>query len=147
MSIKAGTTLTTAHLSHTTKHAQLSDEDPSTTSEWVQWGDEEIVIPDPGIDVEVTATLIGRLVDNDSDAAAAASRVKISLDGGDSWTEGDGFFIRVGTDVGVTCTTANTMSVSGTPDGDIIVRAEFHKKNAATSASDGTITATMIPAG
>lgn len=146
MAVKAGTTITTAHLSHSTKQAQLSDDVASSTNTWEQWGTEEIVFSDPGIDVEVSAVLIGRWVDGDQTNAAAACRLRISLDGGSNWTTGDGMFVRVGTDVGQTVHAANTMAVSGTPDGDIIVQAEFRVNQTSSEVQDGTITATMVPA-
>lgn len=146
MSIKAGTTLTTAHLSHSTLQTNLTDDSASSSGSWERWGTEEITFSDPGIAIEVSAVLLGRLFDNTNGDVAGTCRLRISLDGGSSWTNGTAPFVRVGTSVGLACTVGNTLAVSGTPSGDIIVQAELRVNDTATEARDGTITATMIPA-
>lgn len=146
MAAKAGTTLTTAHLSHTTRETLLTDDTAATASTWEQWGTEEITFSDPGIAVEVSAVLIGGYSEASNADAAATCRVQISLDGGSTWTDGQRVFVRVGTSVGQTAHAGNTMSVSGTPSGDIKVRAQLFVNQTTTELRDGTITATMIPA-
>lgn len=146
MSAKAGTTLTTAHLSHTTQQTLLSDDTASATSTWEQWGTEDVTIPNPGIAVEVSAVLSGGYREATNTDAAATCRLQISLDGGTTWSDGENAFVRVGTDVGVTTHALNGMAVSGTPTGDIVIRAQLWVNQTTTELKDGTITATMVPA-
>ncbi|GAA5119137.1 hypothetical protein [Haloechinothrix salitolerans] len=147
MTVKAGTTLTAAHLSHTTQGVQLTNDSAAATSTWEQWGTETITISDPGIAVEVSAGLTGRFRNVVDLNSGARSRVGISLDGGSSFTYGNAPWGEVGTDVPEFAIAAASHTVDGTPSGDIVIRAEFRVLSTDTDVRDGMIQATMIPAG
>lgn len=146
MSIKAGTTITTAHLSHTAPGVVLSAHTLTATGVWEQWGTETITIPNPGVAIEISAMSTGRW-NNSTDATAVATpRVLISLDGGSTFTAGDPKWGSFGTSYGVWLPMAASHIAAGTPTGDIVIKAEVRGDSLNTSALNGLLTATMIPA-
>lgn len=145
MSIQAGQRITAAHLSHTTQQTQLTNDTVVSTSTWEQWATEEITITNPGVSVEVSAVLLGGVSNTVDGNTVATCRAQISIDGGTTWTDGNRAFTRCGTTVGETANIGNTLAVTGTPSGDIKVRAQIWATSTNTEHRDGTIVATMIP--
>lgn len=147
MTIKAGTTLTTAHLSHTTPGVRLSDDTLTDANTWEDWGEETITITDPGIAVEVTAAVIGRFRNTVDANTGCRARVGISLDGGSSFTYGPGPWSDVGTDIPKYAVAAGSHDESGTPSGDIVIKAQWLSQSTDSEVRNGHLRANMVPAG
>lgn len=146
MAIQAGQRITAAHLSHTTKGVVLTNSSLTAVETFKAWGTESITIPNPGIAVEVTAMVCGRL-SNDVDLNTnGAVRVLISIDGGTIFTSGGSPFIRVGTDVGQWGGITAAGTVEGTPTGSIVVKCEFRGSDLDVKADNGRLTVWMNPA-
>lgn len=124
------TALTARRLLHDSASTALTDTD--TTTSWADWGEEVLTFPQPGIEVLVDAVVSGYAVRDDT-AQDVAVRVAISTDGGGSFTTGNEPVTTVG-NVGGSAVRQNITahhSRSGTPTGEIVVKAQSINNTAA----------------
>lgn len=146
MSINAGARITAAHLSHATKGVVLTNSSLTATETFTAWGTEYLAFTNPGISVQISAFVCGRL-SNDVDANVnGAARVLISLDGGSTWTDGGSPFIRIGTSVGSWGGITAAHTAEGLPTGEVRVKVEFRGSDTDVKADNGRLTAWMLPA-
>lgn len=147
MSIAAGQRITAARLNWDSDGTTLSNSTPSSTAER-DWGTETITFPNPGVPVKVTAQVTGRSSTTTA-GATQTTRVKVSFDGGASFTEGNAVITNA-LDTGASsfgrgaCLASHHRS--GTPTGDIVVKATAASSASTTpQAAEGFLTAQMIP--
>lgn len=147
MPISAGQKITAARLNWDSDGVPLSNDTPSSTAER-DWGPETLTFPNPGIPVKVAAHVTGR-----SSTSTAGTwqqtRVKISFDGGGSFTEGNAPITNA-LDTGASGTGRGACLAShhreGTPTGDIVIKATAQSSNSTTpQAIEGFLTASVVP--
>lgn len=144
---RAGDKITAARLNQDSNGTTLTNSTPSSTAER-DWGSETITFPNPGVAVKVTAQVTGRSSTTTA-GAMQITRVKISFDGGSTFTEGNAVDTNA-LDTGATGTGRGACLAShyraGTPTGDIVVKATAESSAATTPiATDGYLTASMVP--
>ncbi|WP_436792668.1 hypothetical protein [Actinospongicola halichondriae] len=105
-----------------TDSTTLSDTTPSNASA-VQWGTEEVTISNPGVDVTVQAWVSGYIEDPGATAGGYVT-INVSLDGGSTWTDSTPVFAYVDTAIDLAVLASN-FAHSGTPTGDIVVKASI----------------------
>lgn len=133
----------------------LTDDTAAALETWEQWGTEEATAADPGRAVAVLAWGSGWFALNASTVGAVrgSMRVQISLDGGTTWTEGSrgaDHGDRVNADVSSGGSLACYHLASGTPTGQVQVRAQLHQFNQSAgdiTFRDGSVMGLMIPVG
>jgi hypothetical protein len=135
--IVAGDRLVAAHMGYLAQMVSLSDTSPTSQDTWTDFGSQEIVIPDPEVAVKVDARVSSYVRRTSTTGSNASIRVRISMDGGSTWTSGGALRARVGLTSGATvrCPMFADHFVSGVATGDIIVRAQVNNLNQ-SSGSD-----------
>lgn len=121
---------------------------PGSTA--TQWGTEEVTVLNPGRSVTVMAWLSGYGDIPDATNTVPLSHLETSFDGGATWTAGpvsSGSLHRSGSSLRVQrCAFASTVARSGTPTGDVLVRAMAREAvGSSTTFTDGQIMALVLP--
>lgn len=147
MSWRAGQRITAARLSQELDGTDLSSTTPGTAATWTQWGSETVVFPNPGVPVKVKAELTGRTFRSTASNSNVDARLAISLDGGANFTTSNPFTTNAGNVAGSNqrAAMARTLTVSGTPTGDIVIKAECQTSVTSTDFANGRIDAQVIP--
>ena len=147
MAFTAGQKLTAAALSvFNSGGTTLSNDTAAATATFEQWGTETVVFTNPAAAVKVTARVTGQLQNTLNTDSNGAARVGISFDGGATFTYGNSPGANQGTTSGTRCLTGAGHYRTGTPTGNIVVRAEFSVSTTNISALNGFIEAVMVPA-
>lgn len=125
----------------------LTNDSAAVTATWEDWGTETLTIPDPGVPVSVSARVSGYLK-NSTNADQGAVRVSVSLDGGSTFIAGNAPVAQPDT-TGATqeLPIAADVVVSGTPTGDIVVKAQLRQDTTFGSSlvfENGYIAATVL---
>lgn len=143
MAWQAGQIITAARLTNRLDGVNLTDTAPTTA--WTDWGTETVTWPNPGVEVTVTASLVGRWLNAVDTTAVSSSRVRISLDGGTTWSYGQIIYVQTGTGAGaqIRAVAASQHAVTGTPTGSVIVKARCMTEGSAT-ATLGSLNAHMV---
>lgn len=125
----------------------IADLVASPASTWLNWGS-AVTIPNPAKQVTVIAFLTGYAFDFvDANGTFSQSRVRISFDGGSSFTDGQ----QVGATEGQTPNFINRAGVSnsfiraGIPTGNIVIQAQGNGASTNVNFSGGTLTYIMVP--
>lgn len=143
MALLAGMRITAARLWRGMTATTLSQGSTASTATFVQWGTEEATLENPGVAVNVMATLTGRSTSTSTTPAASTLtvRVGISFNGGTTWTYGPARAYDqkpFGGSTGVFRTPiANECFRTGTPTGQIQARAEFQCNSSTDVTMDG----------
>lgn len=144
MPILAGQKITAARLNWGSDGSTLSDLIPAATG-LQDWGTETLTFPNPGIPVNVTAQLTGRVLGS-VNGTTGTPQIDISFDGGATFTAGNAPQLNT-TEAGAT--NRESLSVShhreGTPTGDIVVKARANPSATTVSFRSGFLTALMVP--
>lgn len=147
MTILAGQKITAARLNWDSDGVALSNSTPTSTAER-GWGTETITFPNPGVAVKVTALVTGRSSTTTA-GTFQTTKVAISFDGGTSFTTGNAPITNA-LDTGASGTGRGACLAShhrsGTPTGDIVIKATAASSAATTpQAVEGFLTAQMVP--
>lgn len=144
MSILAGQQITAARLNWDSGGTTLSDQIPVATG-LQDWGTETVTFPNPGIPVNVTAQLTGRLLGS-VNGTTGNVQVEISFDGGATFTVGNNPQLNT-TEAAATYRAGCAASHhrEGTPTGDIVVKARCNPSATTVSFRSGFIIALMVP--
>ncbi|PXY33547.1 hypothetical protein BAY59_10720 [Prauserella coralliicola] len=117
---------------------------------WGNWGS-AIIFPDPDMSVIVLGWASGNGFNESAGPTGdqyMAVRVRISLDGGATWTAGQGPRDQCSVPNSAWGMSAATHSRIGTPNGEIRVQAQIQTSNpAAVRFHNGSIAALIVPAG
>jgi hypothetical protein len=128
-----------------TAGTSLTNDTAAANNTWERWGTEAVIFTNPGVPVDVTASMTGsynNVLNTDTDAF---TRVAISFDSGSTYTVGSAPGTTVGTSVGNRGSTAASAYRSGTPTGNVVVKVELFVNTTNTGAGAGHLIATMTP--
>jgi len=146
MAFAAGQKLTAAALAvFNAGGTTLSNDTAAAAATFEQWGTETIIFTNPAAPVKITANLTGQLQNTLNTDSNGAGRVGISFDGGASFTYGNAPGANQGTTSGTRCLIGAGHTRTGTPTGNVVVRAEFSVSTTNISALNGFINAVMVP--
>lgn len=110
------------------------------------WG-EPLVLPNPGVNVSVVALGNGSVVD-DGTGQPSGMRLQISLDGGGTWTTGQGPRDQSGSGAATRRGGLSAIHLAtGVPTGDIWVQALRESGGTTAQFWYGTVLALVLPAG
>lgn len=147
MPFLAGDKITAARLSFQQDTTTLTDDTLAASGVFEDWGTETVTFSDPGVEVSVTAYVTGNFNDSAAESTLGNVRVAISLDGGTVFTFGNQVTGRVGTNADQShLPVAASHGVTGTPTGDIVIKAQFEGITSANvEVRSGLLTGVLLP--
>lgn len=145
MAINAGQRITAGLLSADSDGTPITNDTLAAANVWEQWGTETVTFANPGVDVKVLANLSGYLLDASAATHVGRVRIGISLNGGSTYNTGNEPQGSVGSGAGARTPISSGHKHSGTPTGNIVVKAEFFGSTTDVQALAGFLQVDLKP--